>query len=228
MKTIAIHQPNYLPWPGYFYKISRVDEFVILDHVDILTGGAGAITNRTRLKGPDGAVLLTVPVLKNHKKINEVDIDYSRNWHQKHLNSFLSLYRKSPFFDLYYPGIQTILLNPPSRLSELNCRFIQLICEWLDLPTPRILSSTLDHGDLHKSELLVQLGKSRQAGSYLSGNGARKYNDKTLFRNAGIELEYSAFQVKPYPQLFGFFVPGLSVVDALFNLGPDAKNLMNE
>lgn len=227
MKTIAIHQPNYLPWPGYFYKINQVDEFVILDHVDILSGGAGAITNRTRLKGPDGSVLLTVPVRNDHKKINEVVIDYSRNWPQKHLNSFISLYRKAPYFDQYFPDIQAILLNPPSLLSELNTTFIHQLCRWLDIATPIVLSSSLDHKDLHKSALLVRICRLRQAQRYLSGNGARKYNDEALFTEAGIRLSYSSFQPVPYPQRFGVFVPGLSVLDALFNMGSAAKNLIH-
>lgn len=227
MNVLAIHQPNYLPWAGYFYKIRKADVFILLDHVDIVTGTASAITNRTRLKAPDGAVLLTIPLKKGSKKIHEVEPDYSRNWPEKHLTSLRNLYGKSPFFNTYYPELSEILSAGYPLLADLNIALIRLICRWLEIPTPLVRSSGMDHQDLHKSELLVQLCKTMHATTYLSGNGARKYNDPLLFEQSGIHLEYSSFTPKPYPQRFGVFVPGLSILDALFNAGPETRSMIH-
>ncbi len=226
MSILAIHQPNYLPWAGYFYKIRKADAFVLLDHVDIVTGTATAITHRTRLKAPDGALMLTIPLKKGSKRIHEVEMDYSRNWPAKHLATLRNLYGRAPFFEAYYPGISDILDSGRPGLADLNIALIQKICEWLGISTPLVRSSELETPDLHKSELLVHLCKKMNATTYLSGNGARKYNDQNLFRGNGIELQYSSFVQNPYPQRFGVFVPGLSILDALFSIGPETCSMI--
>ena len=229
MKIIGIHQPNYLPWMGYFYKILKSDIFVILDNVDYQSGNANSITNRCRIKGPNGIVILTAPVKHNtdYKWINQQYIDYSRNWQMKHKRAVENYYRKSPWFSQYYPQLEQIWDSKFDRLSELNFGFIKLVCQFLDIQTPLLEASSLPPQKGNKSDRIIDICIQLKADIYLSGNGARKYNDIDSFKKNKIELVYTGFKPVEYPQQYDNFIPGLSILDALFNIGPDVKQLIN-
>ncbi len=229
MKSVAVHQPNYLPWLGYFYKISKVDLFVIQDNVDFESGNAESLTNRTRLKSPQGMIKLTVPVRHKTglKKINQIQIDTNQKWARKHLSLITNACIHSPFFKLYFPRLESVLLSDFENLSDLNIALISLCCSCLEISTPCILASELKISGLQKSEQLVEICRQLDADLYLSGNGARKYNDPALFQKNNIALKYSSYKPPVYKQLFDGFIPGLSVLDALFNLGPQTKDLLH-
>jgi hypothetical protein len=230
MKTIAVHQPNFLPWLGYFYKIKNADLFVIQDDVDFESGNAESVTNRTRIKTPGGERKITVPVKHNtgEKHINRIIIDNSQNWIAKQLNIVRNAYLKTPYFGVYFPQLQETIGKRHLALADLNSELIELCCSWLDITTPLLKSSTLQIDGLQKSELLLEICTKLDATHYLSGNGARKYNDPELFSNKNVELVYSSFRPVEYPQFFGEFIPGLSVIDAFFNLGPESKTLLTD
>lgn len=217
---VAIHQPNFLPWLGYFNKIKKVDVFVLLDDVQYVKG---TIANRNLIKNKKGeSQYVTVPVKISKgwdKKYNEIEIDYSQKWINKHLNLFYDAYHKAPYFDIMYEFIETRYNKKYPVLSELNNDFILSILSELNIETKIYINSQIEYNFGCKNDQNVGISKYFNADIYLSGMGAKKYNDESLYTENGIKLEYQNFQYPIYPQLYGEFVPNLSIVDALFNCG---------
>lgn len=228
MTVAAIHQPNYLPWLGYFHKIKAADIFVLLDTVDYQSGNAFSVTNRTRIKGANGAVLLTVPVLRRRgsRRIQDVCIDSSTTWAHKHLRSIELSYRRAPYFSPAFDVLQAVLASPPVSLAELNSRLILEMSRYLKLSTPIVYASTLGVAAVDRNQRLIEVCERIGATTYLSGQGGRKYNDAALFLQNGIRLSYTGFARPEYPQLHGEFVAGLSVIDAILNCGTAAARLI--
>lgn len=217
---IAIHQPNFLPWLGFFNKIKQVEVFVLLDNVQYVKG---TIANRNLIKNKKGeSQYITVPVKISKgwdKKYNEIEIDYSQKWINKHLNLLYDAYHKAPHFDKIYEFIETRYNKKYSILSELNIDFILSILSELNIDTRIYINSQLEYDFGSKNEQNIGICKYFNANIYLSGVGAKKYNDELLFNEKGIKLEYQQYQHPIYPQLYGDFIPNLSIVDVLFNCG---------
>lgn len=227
-KVIGIHQPNFLPWLGYFYKIKHSDCFVLLDNVDFQTGNASSITNRCLIKTINGVNHLTVPVQKSSTKlINQILIDSKQTWQKKHLKTISFTYSKSKYYNEIFPSIENILNTNHQNLSSLNIELIKFVCDYLKLNIPLKIASELDLVSTEKNSRIIELCKKFDGTIYLSGNGAKKYNDVESFRQANIELKYSNFQVIEYPQIHGEFIPKLSILDALFNLGTKTNDILN-
>lgn len=219
---VAIHQPNYLPWLGYFHKMKKADAFIILDNAQLPGKG---LPNRNYIKGKDGKkVLLTVP-LKKTKGVNSTYIesipDYSKPWQREHLNKIKDAYFKAPFFDERYALIEAVLIKKHENLSKLSTEFIAEVCNLLEIKTQLILASSLIDCQLQKNErnidLCLQMGGSR----YLSGQGAKKYNDESLYLKHQLNIIYQNFESPVYSQLGEGFMPNLSVLDVLFNVPID-------
>jgi len=226
-KVVAIHQPNFMPWPGYFYKIMHADAFVLLDDVEYQSGNASSITNRTKIKTPQGELFVSVPVKKGATLIKDILIDNNQPWRKKLLKTVQQNYAKAPFLNDYYPTFETILNKQHTHLAALNTELIQQSCAWLDITTPVFVSSEMGIDTDDKNMRIAEVCKRLGGDVYLSGNGARKYNDEALFRANGIELRYTSFQPEPYPQLHSDFVSGLSLMDLLFNCGKEAKSYLS-
>ena len=222
MTIAAIHQPNYLPWLGYFHKIKAADIFVFLDTVDYQSGNAFSITNRARIKGANGVVLLTVPVSgkTSSRRIQDVCVDCATPWARKHLRSVEFSYRRAPYFSAVFEVLEAVLSSPPVSLAELNSRLIFEVCRYLKFSTPVVCASALGVGAVDRNQRLIEVCQKVGATTYLSGQGGRKYNDEVLFLQNGIHLSYTRFVHPEYPQLHGDFDAGLSVLDAMFNCGP--------
>ncbi|HZG00876.1 MAG TPA: WbqC family protein [Chitinophagales bacterium] len=216
---VAIHQPNFAPWPGFFYKIKQSDAFVLLDNVEYQSGNATSITNRTKIKTPQGELFISVPAKKGATLIKDVLIDNAQPWRKKMLKTVQQNYTKAPFFKEFFPRFENEINKQHTHLSALNIELIKLGCAWLEIKTPIQLSSELGIDTDDKNLRIVEICKRLGGTVYLSGNGARKYNDESLFNANGIELRYTTFMQQPYPQLHGEFVPGLSVLDLVFNCG---------
>ena len=226
-RVAAIHQPNYLPWPGYFNKIYNADVFIILDTVDFQSGNAFSVTNRARIKSPQGEMLLTQPVKRdNNKIIKDIVFDNTQPWRKKHLISLQQYYGKAPAFSTFYPILESLFEDETLSLSAFNTRLITSLCTYLDIDTPILLASHLDIYHEDKNERLIALCQKVEANVYLSGLGARSYNNQNLFAQNGIELVYNHYTGKPYTQQFGDFVPYLSIIDVIFNLDKDARTLV--
>ncbi len=224
MKTIAIHQPNYFPWLGYFYKINSCDTFVVLDTVEYQYGNASSVTNRCKIKTGSGMQLLSVPVLKSseEKLILNMKIDYKQNWQRKHLNAIQTNYGKSKFFHEIFPILNEIITNKYDSLSQLNSTAIKKICNYLNISTPIVFASDLNINQEDRNLRIIEICKNLNGTIYLSGNGGKKYNDESLYQQQHITLKYTTFVPPTYNQLYGDFLPNLSILDTLFNVGKDS------
>jgi len=215
--VISIHQPNYIPWIGYFYKIAKSDVFVFLDDVQYEKNG---FTDRNRIKTPQGELYLKIPVqIENHlQKINQTSIREALGWREKHLKSIDMNYRKSKYYQEIFPLVEDILSVTGSNLAEFNSQVVSKILKVLDINTPCIIAHELNisaTGTMRLVEIVKQLGGS----TYLSGKGGSKYQDEELFRDNSIQLSYSNFIPPIYRQCWGEFIPNLSILDYLFNNG---------
>jgi hypothetical protein len=223
VKTVilAAHQPNYLPWCGYFFKMAHCDVLVILDDVQFTKNN---YQNRTRIKGPKGSLWLTQPVLQSGRTwqpTHAVEFDQRVDWRTKHLKTLLANYAKSTNASAMLALCDEWLGGTSRLLAETNTRIIRGVAQLLALRAEIVLSSTLGL-QLTKTDRLAAICRSLGATVYLSGQGGRSYQQEEQFREYGIELAYSDFTPHEYPQLWGEFCPGLSIVDALFNLGARA------
>lgn len=213
-----------MPWPGYFYKIMHADSFVILDDVEYQSGNASSITNRTKIKTPQGELFISVPVKKGTTLIKDVLIDNNQPWQKKLLKTVQQNYAKAPFFNDYFPAFESIINEPHTHLSELNIELIKQSCNWLNITTPIYITSEMQIETEDKNIRIAEICKRLGGNIYLSGNGARKYNDESLLNQDGITLQYTSFNQQPYPQMHGEFLPGLSLIDQLFNCGSATAN----
>jgi len=227
---IAIHQPNYIPWLGYFYKIYKSDVFVFLDDVQFTKN---SFQNRNRIKTSQGLTWLTEPVLTKGKfgqLTNQVRFNNNIPWKRKHMKTLEQWYKSSKYFDEYFPKLQNMYLEAESKehtLVEFNIKLIKFICEELGLNRRYEISSELEVVG-KSTERLVNICRCLEGGTYLSGSGGGNYQDEAAFKDAGIELVYSDFHHPIYNQLWGEFVPNLSILDYLFNCGNNVFNFLLE
>lgn len=219
---IAVHQPNYLPWLGYFHKISRVDTFVLLDTVQFERRG---YSHRVHVMGPGGEILWLTQNIRKKSQYEYVveDVVFSdKYWIGKHLKTLEAAYRKAPHFKAVFGLMERCFQSDTERLSIFNGTLIQHICSSLNMSTRIVYASALDIGEISSPSERIARITSRLGGTlYLSGAGAKAYNDVATFARHGIELVYNDFEVKPYPQRSQEFRGGLSIVDSLFNVGFD-------
>ncbi|MGI9611455.1 MAG: WbqC family protein [Acidimicrobiales bacterium] len=229
--VFAVHQPNYLPWLGYFSKIAASDVFVFLDTVQFPRGRNFSVRNR--VKTANGSVYLTLPVSvpkgsNGRVTYNEVTLA-DPNWRTKHLKTIELAYKKAPFFnevfDLYGEAVEGI--DPAGRLVDLNLRLIDMVMTYVGIETSTVRLSELDADFGAKSQLIVDIGTSLGATTYMSGTGGgRDYNDEQLLAENAIDLRYSTYQPAEYPQLWGEFERSLSVLDILFNCGRETAGFL--
>lgn len=222
---VAIHQPNYLPYIGYFSKMAQADIFVILDNVQF---SKDSYTQRTRIRTKEGSIWLTIPVEKKNnsfKLIHEVQLPQNRKWLEKHRVSIISNYSKTPFFDetfirTYYDSYNSILLR------DFNEFGIYYLKNKFGIKTKIIRSSELNlNQDLKATDLLIEIIKKLGGTTYISGFGGKKYLDETKFVKEGIKLIYFEFELFQYKQRWNGFEPYMSAIDLLFNLGDQSEKL---
>lgn len=224
--VVAVHQPNFLPWLGYFYKMAHSDVFVLLDNVAF---SKNSYTNRSRIKTPRGEQWLTVPVKHSSGQlISETAINDETDWRKKHLKTLEANYAKAPFFREVFDGLSAIFAASSGEgLSAFNMRLIRFVAEYLGITTRLVVGSSLDVTG-QATDLLVAILKTLGGTTYLSGTGGSKYQSEEDYTRAGFCLRYSDFTYPIYPQLWGTFCEGLSVVDVLFNCGPDGRGFLAE
>ncbi len=221
---VAIHQPNFLPWIGYFYKILKCDTFVFLDNVQYTKN---SFINRNKIKTSQGELWLTVPVTFSFgQKILEVRINNNSDWRKKHLKTFELNYKKASFFEEIYEMIKNVYYEDDwLYLADLNIALILTISDYLGIKRKFIKASELE-AEGKSTELLISIVKKLNGDVYLSGFGGAKYQEETAFEESGIKLLYYDFQHPIYKQLWGDFIPNLSVIDLLFNCGKDSVNMV--
>jgi len=224
----TILQPTYLPWLGYFEMIGSSDVFVVFDHVQF---ERKSWQQRNKIKTPNGEAWLSVPVKKMPRKTRICDIEISYNQGdplKNHLKTMEMAYKKTPFFEKYEPFFSKIYSKKYTLLRDLNVDIIGLICGILGFKTEFIFSSELDLDDnnLEKTEKVVNLCKKAGIGHLYDAKGAEKILDKSQFEKNGVEISFQNFRHPEYPQLWGEFIPYLSVVDLIFNQGEKSFSII--
>jgi WbqC-like protein family len=228
LTTVAIHQPNYIPWPGYFHKLAACDVFVYLDAVQYPRGQSFA--PRNRIKTPNGVTFLTIPVSVpkgTEGKASYLEVEFAdEKWRKKHLATVQQSYSRAPHFDEVYPLYERGVEDGESFV-DLNIGLIEALASYLGIETRRVRLSELLPSFGRKTELIVDVCRALEADAYLSGSGGgRDYNDEALLQEHGIDLRYDEFEQPEYPQLWGDFEPNLSVLDLLLNCGPASRALV--
>jgi hypothetical protein len=223
---IACHQPNFMPWPGLFFKAMQAEQLVLLDDVQFPLGGSWV--NRNRLKNDQGELWLTVPVWKRGKSlqsIDQVEICNQENWQKKHFASLEHAYGKAPYWDEHGRSCEEIYHSRWQGLLDLNLTILDFLQTALGIDKPVLRNSTLAiaaKGSLR----LVSICKALGASKYLTIASSRKYLDQQLFHLHGIEVVYYKYQPPVYPQLWGDFIANLSVLDLLLTCGPKSADLI--
>jgi len=226
MTVVAIHQPQYLPWLGYFDKFDRCDIFCLLDTVQYKKN---EFQNRNRIKTADGWQWLTVPVTYRFpQRIEEVGVNQTVDWQRKHLQSLKTNYSKAPFFETYYASFEEFYQQPYDLLVQVNVACIQLLMELLGLERKLVLASSLQVEIEDPTLRLVEICKNLGGDFYLSGRDGAKYMDIDMFASHQIDILFQDFKHPQYPQCYGPFEPNMSVVDLLFNCGPESLAIISE
>ena len=226
LRTVAIIQPCFLPWRGYFRTIARADAFVFYDDVAYDKHGW---RNRNQVQTPNGVTWITVPVQtkgRSGQLVRDAEIDHTQNWRKKILGTIRSGYRSTRYFNEFFPVLEAAIEKDWATISDLDIYLTIKIADYLGIKTQLTLSSDLKVSrELPRVERLVEICRVLGAERYLSGPTTREYiGEDPSFRNAGIKLEYMDYgDLAVYPQAGPEFQPYLSAVDLIFNCGPEAK-----
>jgi len=218
MRTVVVHQPDFLPYLGFFHRLVYADVYVALDHIQF---GQEGWTHRDKIKTSRGEAWLSLSVKKCPLKtpIKDVELSPNAHWRDANLNLLSHNYRSAPFYRVIWQQLERIYRDPVARLAPFNLMLLDLLCDWLAIKVERVRSSEIRPAG-RRSEMVAQIVESVGGTHYLSGEGARAYHNQAPFDQRGIEVVWQKFQHPVYPQQFGGFVPNLSTIDALFNCGP--------
>lgn len=227
MTTITIHQPEYLPYIGFFDRISKADIFIILDDVGYQKNG---FMNRNKIKNSQGWQWITIPVRGRspNKKVNEVLTDNKTDWAENQWKMIYFNYCKAPYFKEYSEFFKKTFEKKWDNLAELDIYLIKNIAELLGIKARIEKSSNLKiEGD--GTDRLVNICKQFKADTYLSGPGGRDYMDLDKFKKENIEVVFQKFNPPEYSQMFmeKGFIPHLSIIDLLFNEGANSAKIIN-
>lgn len=220
--VVGMHQPNMMPWIGYFYKIFQSDIFIFVDDVQFIKSGS-SYTNTVRFNERGQAIKLTVPIKRisgQQQNINE--ITYAKNnWQRKIIRSLELNYAKCDYYKEHKDFIFDTINSSCENYSQYNINFIQAISNKLNCNTTFKISSQIDKGVINSpTERIVKLAKAVDATHFISGRGGDNYQEHDLYKENGIELVYSNFIDFEYKQYrTQEFVKGLSIIDAIFNIG---------
>jgi hypothetical protein len=221
---ITIHQPEHLPWLGFFHKMAECDVYVLLDSVQFTKNN---YQNRNRLIDHNGKVFWsTVPVrMTGHidKRIADMELDNSQPWPRKVWARIADAYRRHPYFAVLGPELEVIFLGSHTLLVDFNLALIEFFRRQLEITVPMVRSSTLDVTDI-RSALLLSICHNLGADKYLSGPSGREYLDTALFEAGGVALDYHVFEHPTYSA--PIFQPYLSTLDLLFNHGPQSRAIL--
>lgn len=224
LNKVAILQSNYIPWKGYFDVIAKSDIFVIYDEVQYTKNDW---RNRNLIKTKNGLQWITIAVKQesSSQKICDTKV-FKSNWWKKHIGTLQANYAKSKYFDEYKSRFFKLYEQSYENLSEINVAFIKEICAILEIETIIVDSRSLNLKG-NRQEKLVHACQQLKANIYISGPAAKSYIDKDYFMSHNINIEwmdYSSYE--PYSQLYSPFEHGVSVLDLIFNEGPNAKKYL--
>ena len=226
---VAIHQPEHLPWLGFFHKMLMSDIFVLLDNVPYSKNDFQN-RNRIRTRGTkNGWCWLTVPALTKDKfgqKINQVEINNASAWKKKCWKSISYSYNQSKYFQDYRDFFHDMYHEKNwLKLVDMNVHIIKNLVQFLDMDAELVLASELGVSG-RSTELLLKISQQLSADVYISGTLGKDYLDEAEFYQQGIHVVYQDFQHPEYPQVYEPFIPNMSVIDLLFNCGDKSKDII--
>lgn len=221
---LTAHQPQYLPWLGLFHKIAVSDAFCFFDIAQYRTKSF----NRNQIKTPQGSSFLTVPVLTKgyrSKKFFEMEINNALNWRKDNLRSIILNYKKAPFFDQYIQFFEDLYKRDWQRFGDLTEYTLKWFLQELGIEVA-FLKASEQHFEGKGSDLVLDMAKKMGADIYVFGSMGKNYADVEEFENTGIHPYFQEYQHPEYPQLWGEFLPYMSIVDLLFNCGPKSFEVL--
>ena len=224
---LTAHQPVYLPWLGLFHKIALSDAFCYFDDVQYLVKDWN---NRNKIKTQNGEIWLTVPVLTTgyrEKKIREIEIDNSSNWRRKHWKSIYLNYKKAPFFSKYADFFEDVYKKEWKYLTDLNEYMFKWFLKELEIKVEYSKASELNFQG-YKSDLVLDMCKKLKADLYIFGVLGKDYAEEKKFIKEGIKIYFQEYKHLVYPQLYGNFLPYMSIIDLLFNCGDKSSEILME
>lgn len=225
-RIIAIHQPNYIPWLGYYYKIYQSDIFVFLDDAQFSNQG---MHNYTYIKTQSGPFRLKYPVKQSlGDKILDVHAKDELGWKEKHLSILQANYGKAEYFKPVFDEYRELLISiSDQNIADLNIAIIKFFCKKLGINAEFIKSSELNL-NLSKTEKIIAICKALGANVYYSGTGAKAYQTEEEFSANGIELKYSVFKPFQYNQQWEGFQSNVTALDYFMNCGYDWERVLKE
>jgi hypothetical protein len=215
-KIVVIHQPDFIPYLGFFHRLLYADIFIILDDVQFLRRGWH---HRDIIKTKDGRKWITLGIKKTDQdtKINEIYLN-DEKWKKQHLSIIEQNYKKASYFKEIFPFIENLYKQDYEKMIDMNLASIKILLELFDINIDIHFSSSYKI-NTKSNQLLSDLLKKVDATHYLSGIGAKDYFDPSPFEKAHIKIIWQEFKHPIYSQLHGEFIPYLSSIDLLFNCG---------
>jgi hypothetical protein len=223
---VAIHQPQYFPYGGFFHKLSLADLYVVMDDAQY----DKRFTNRNRIISPSGPIWISVPINKKQKFSANFDVEINNDvsWETVHWKRLQLSYNNSRFFHRYKEYFEQVYSREWKMLFDLDLQTLRQVIDWLGLKTEIILESELQIKS-RSTQRLLDVCKAVGADAYVAGSGSKEYMDDSIFRRNNVRVEYQNWIPVPYRQHLaknGTFIPNLSIVDMLSNLGPDTLDVI--
>lgn len=224
---VSIHQPNYIPWLGFFNKILQSDIYIVFDDVQFPRGKDFAYRNK--IKTPQGGKWLSLPVSNKSELVEwrhallSTDVD----WRTEHLNHITAAYKNAPYYTEVFTLLETIYDKDYTTIQDLNLAIIQAVLDIYNWEGRVVKSSELNINERGLDKIIGLLTEV-SATSYITGVGAgsQRYIDETVFDNNDIELQYQDFTHPEYLQQHGNFEANMSIIDLLFNEGFNSKQFV--
>lgn len=219
-KIVVIHQPDFMPYLGFFQRLLIANIYVVLDNVQFVNGSKNAWMSRDKIKTRNGESWFTVRIQKSplETKINEVYLSKDGIWKQKHMNLFSENYKNAKFYNEIIPHIEKLYDTDFDKMMDFNLKSIEMLIKLFDIKIDIVIASDLNATGKN-NDLVIDILKKLNCNRYLSGVGAKNYFIPEKYNEAGIEVIWQEFEHPIYEQQFGDFIPYLSSVDLLFNCG---------
>jgi hypothetical protein len=222
---VTVHQPEHLPWLGFFHKINQADCIVLLDQVQYRDR---YYQNKNKVMSTNGPMFVTVPVVSKDRRLTLIkDIKISdSSWKQGYMRTLYYYYKNFPYFEPYYTELHKIVSEANDQLCDLNISIIKYFMKELEMDTKIVIASELDVSGA-KSDLMLSICQKLNATAYLSGPSGREYLKQEMFKENQIDVIFQEFHHPRYPQYKNqHFVSHLSTIDLLFNCGSSSKEYL--
>jgi hypothetical protein len=223
---VAIHQPEFLGYLGFYNKMLNSDAWIFLDNVQLAKRD---FVRRNRIMGQNGPMWLSVPIItkgRYYQEIKDVEIDNTQHWRNSQWKSIQMQYSRTPYYQAYAPELEPIFAREWTMLADLNITIIKKMAALLGIERPFYRASELGIAG-NSSQLLADLTKAIGGDNYLSGPMGRDYLEYSYFDNLGLRVEFNDFSHPEYPQKGSSeFVPYLAAIDLLFNCGPHSLEVI--